>query len=354
MPFDPEAPLPSAPDPWVGSSQPAERTASPFITEEMISAEPALAARLLTRLATDPAAADLAASALDAGAVTITGCGTSLHAAEAVAEMLTDVGIPATAIQALEVVRRDRGAELVIGVSHEGGTWATNEALRASRERGRRTALITVSDRSPGAALADIVIATREQDQSWCHTVGYLSPLLVGAWLTGAALDPTAVTAWLRDSAVPEATPLAGCDRLLVVGAGIDLASARELALKVEEGARLPSTAMHVETIRHGHLAAATERTGLVILRTPAGAPAGPIRERTEAVIRSGTALGMATVVVEPGPQTPPDGMTPTAAAALGVAIGLQRLAIDLAKVGGMNPDAIGRTDPRQRAAAEA
>ncbi len=354
MAFDPDAPLPHAPDPWNGSSQPPERSSSPFITEDMIAAEPALARRLLDRLGSDSAAADLAAVMLEASAVTITGCGTSLHAAEALAEMLTDVGIASTAVQALEVVRRDRGAELVIAVSHEGGTWATNEALRASRERSRRTALITVSDRSPGAELSDMVIATDEQDQSWCHTVGYLSPLLVGAWLTSSQLDSGAVSAWLRASPVAAAEPLARCDRLLVAGTGIDLASARELALKVEEGARLPSVAMHTETVRHGHLAAADEHTGLVVIRTITGAPAGLIRDRTEAILRSGTALGMPTVVLEPSREAAPDGLAPTAAAALGVAIGLQRLAVDLAKARGMNPDAIGRTNPRQRAAAEA
>ena len=46
---------------------------------------------------------------------------------------------------------------------------------------GARTALITVSGRSPGAALADIVVETEELDQGWCHTVGYVSPIVAGA-----------------------------------------------------------------------------------------------------------------------------------------------------------------------------
>ena len=72
-----------------------------------------------------------------------------------------------------------RRAGLVIGISHEGATSATNAALAAARTAGAATALITVSDRSPGAALADIVVATEELDQSWCHTVGYVSPITV-------------------------------------------------------------------------------------------------------------------------------------------------------------------------------
>lgn len=357
MPFDPEAPLPGAPDPWAPSDMPAIRPASPYATQEMIAAEPALSGRLLERLRSDPAVAELADRLREADAVVVTGCGTSLHAAEAIAEMLTEVGCRAAAVQALDVMRRDPGAPLVVGVSHEGGTWATNEALGASRHRGHPTALITVSARSPGAALADLVVATAEQDQSWCHTIGYLSPLLVGAWLAASLADtvpePDAVADWLRRPTLVDASPLAACDRLLMVGAGIDLTSARECALKVEEGAQLPATALHLETVRHGHLAAATQRTGLVLIRTDAGAPAGPIRDRTDAVLRSAEALGMPTVVLEPAGQGPPV-LTRAAVGALGPVIGLQQLAMDLAVARGRNPDPIGRIDPRQRAAAEA
>jgi len=357
MPFDPEAPLPGAPDPWAPSDTPDIRPGPPYATQEMIAAEPALCGRLLERLASDPTVADLARRLREADAVVITGCGTSLHAAEAIAEMLTEVGRRADAVQALEVMRRDHGASLVIGISHEGGTWATNEALASSRQRGHRTALITVSSRSPGAALANLVVATAEQDQSWCHTVGYLSPLLVGAWLAASladtAPDPDAVVDWFRRPTLVDTSSLAACDRLLIVGAGIDLTSARECALKVEEGAQLPATALHLETVRHGHLAAATDRTGLVLIRTDAGAPAGPIRDRTDAVLRSAGILGMPTVVLEPA-ALGPAGLTPTAVSALGPVIGLQRLAVDLALARDRNPDPIGRIDPRQRAAAEA
>ncbi len=88
-------------------------------------------------------------------------------------------------VQAFELMGRPPAGGLVIGVSHEGGTWATNEALRQAAEAGAQTALITVSDRSPGAAVAGRVVQTGEQDQSWCHTVGYLSPMLTFAVLAG-------------------------------------------------------------------------------------------------------------------------------------------------------------------------
>ena len=45
---------------------------------------------------------------------------------------------------------------------------------------------------------------------------------------------------------------------MVVAGSGLDYVSARELALKVEEGSGLPATALQTETVRHGHLAAAS------------------------------------------------------------------------------------------------
>ena len=52
--FDPEGPLPGAPEPWAASSMPLLRPAPPYLMTEMIAAEPALAARLAQRVAHDP------------------------------------------------------------------------------------------------------------------------------------------------------------------------------------------------------------------------------------------------------------------------------------------------------------
>src|SRR6185503_3445211 len=187
------------------------------------------------------------------------------------------------AVQALEGALDDGLAvdgALVIGVSHEGGTWATNLALERAKAAGARTALLTCSDRSPGAALADIVVATEEQDQSWCHTVGYVSPILaaaaVGAHLSAETVDPGAARALLAAGLTAEAIAateglagaLAGVDRLIVVGSGTDRPAARELVLKVEEGAHLGSAMRELETVLHGHLAGMDARTGLVLILT--------------------------------------------------------------------------------------
>jgi fructoselysine-6-P-deglycase FrlB-like protein len=166
------------------------------------------------------------------------------------------------------------------------------------------------------------------------------------------------------------AAVLAGCARLLIVGSGLDYPPARELALKVEEGARMPASALQLETIRHGHLAAADERTGLVLVLTDAEGWGETLIERSRAVLRSATALGMpaaAILAADLGDNIPlaltpagrlsvpiAGGMPRTVGAALATAIPLQLLAERLARARGTNPDSIGREDPRQSAAAEA
>ncbi|HYN63909.1 MAG TPA: SIS domain-containing protein [Candidatus Limnocylindrales bacterium] len=390
MTFDPEGVLPGAPDPWASSSLPAWRDAPPYAMTEMIAAEPALAERLVRRLSVDPSAAALAdavRTAAQAGdAIVLTGCGTSEHAAMIGAALLDDAlraaGVAdgrVASVQAFELLGRPQTAGLVIAVSHEGGTWATNQAVSGARDAGARTALVTVSGRSPGAQLAQLVIETTEQDQSWCHSVGYLSPIVVaatvGSLVRGAPLDAVAVRALLDSSdhvaaAEGMAAALRSCQRLLIVGSGLDHATARELALKIEEGAHLPATALQLETIRHGHLASADERTGLVLVLTDAEARGALVVERATAVLRSAAAIGMpaaAVIAADLGDDVAVE-LTPAgraavpltthlpraAAAALGTAIPIQLLAERLARARGTNPDTIGREDPRQAAAADA
>src|SRR2546422_11779378 len=90
---NPDLPLSGAPDPWAGSEMPSRRDGPPFHMTEMIEAQPALAARLLMRLAESGGGAARLADALRAAVasgvpVVVIGCGTSEHGAQAVAEIL--------------------------------------------------------------------------------------------------------------------------------------------------------------------------------------------------------------------------------------------------------------------------
>jgi len=392
-PFDPQAVLPGPPDPWTYTSQPSLRSGPPYHMTEMILAEPAIAGRILTRHAAAGGSAAALAETIRAAAeagepVVVTGCGTSEHAALGVADILRDAaraaglpGLGAVAAQAFELGLDPPGAGLVIGVSHEGGTGATNAALAAARAAGARTALLTVSSRSPGAALCDpaLVVETGELDQSWCHTVGYVSPMLAGAavaaHLSGYPLDIEGVVELLaagtRDEAGADriAGRLADAAHLLVVASGVDRTAGRELVLKVEEASWLPSAFRDLETFLHGHLPATGPDTGLVLILTD--------REgRPERLARALQALAAARVIgiraaailaqdldgaVEPGltpagrllvPDAP--GLSSPVASLFGSATPLQSVTERLARARGTNPDPIRRDDPIYVAAAEA
>lgn len=382
---DRTTPLPGPPDPWAPSEMPPFRSRPPYVMTEMIAAEPALADRLVHRLMADPTVEDLARALADAvrtgNPIQTTGCGTSEHAAAAVAALLNEAldptpGHEVRAVQALESLRRPLRDGILIAVSHEGGSEATNSAIRAARNAGARTALITAGGGSPGAELADMVIQTGEQDQSWCHTVGYLSPMLAGvvlaARLRGTKPDSVAIRALLDVSHEPRAAAdvaagLATVDRIITVGTGIDLVTARELALKITEGARLPAGALDVESVLHGHLAAANRWAGLVLVRTDDEPPAEPYLERIRRVLAAGSALQlpMAAILGESAARAIPPDATPggrivlphtgrvpgIAGSLLASAMALQLLAERLARARGVDPDTIGREDAAQAAA---
>ncbi len=382
--------LPGAPVPWEPSREPPVRPGPPFLMTEMIVAEPALAGRLVRRRGAPGAATDALAQAIDDASargepVVVIGCGTSEHAAMAFAEIANDAlankGLAAEvrSEQAFEAALAPPARGLLVAISHEGGTAMTNLALERARSQGVRTALVTVSDGSPGARLADIVVATGEQDQSWCHTVGYLSPMIAAAVvagrITGAAPDAVAVQALVAagadDGAAIEdiARSLAGRRPILVTATGADRAAGRELVLKIEEGTHVPAAYRDLETILHGHLAGTDADTALVLVL-------GDSRElearvaRARGVLRAAEAIGMSALAILnasaaaaiPSSLTPggrivvPDGggLARPVAALLGTAVPLQLVVERLARARGVNPDAIGREDARYRAAAEA
>jgi fructoselysine-6-P-deglycase FrlB-like protein len=390
--FDPTAPLPGPPDPWAGTDQPSRRDGPPFHMTDMIAAEPALAARILSRTGAPGGPAEALASAIRAAVaagepVVVTGCGTSEHGALGVAEITGEaLGDPAawqvTTEQAFELAAAPPTRGLVIGISHEGGTTATNAALEAAREAGARTALITVSERSPGAALADIVVTTEELDQSWCHTVGYLSPIVAAAavagYLTGQRVAPSVaaeiVAGGLGPAPVVAAESIAAgltrVERVLVLGTGADRVAGRELTLKIEEGTWLPAAYRDLETFLHGHLAATGPETAVVAILTDdrgrtarTARLAGALRAArvtgmpTAAIVTTGVAAALPTELTTAGrivvPEAP-DGVPAAVASLLGSATALQTLTERLARARGVDPDPIHRDVATYREAADA
>ena len=371
--------------PWHEDWFPELRDERPWVMEEMIDSEPALAARIASNKKFGQTAARIAKKVVEAHAagtsISVVGCGTSEHGARAVAAQLDEAlghrGVRVAGRQALEAAIDTAPAGVTIGLSHDNGTRATMLALKAAREAGQTTALITANNEGGCSEFADIVLVTPEKDKSWCHTVGYVSPMVAGAVIAahvaGKDLDAAALEQHLDEcrGLKPQASEIAknfrDIDRLIVVGGGYDRITADELVLKVEEGLHLPSAARDLETFTHGHLPACDEKTGLVVVATEHHGRARRT-DRGRLLLRAARHVGMpcAAILVpavegswgreltNAGRMILPHAakLTPTTSALTASAMALQVLTLELVHDRGTYPDLIRREQAPWREAA--
>jgi glutamine---fructose-6-phosphate transaminase (isomerizing) len=251
---------------------------------------------------------------LPEGRVVFTGCGTSFHAAQTGGE----------AVQALEAVLEPPQADLLVALSHEGGTRMTLEA--AERFDGP-VWLVTGKEESPLAALADeVFVVTPEVEESYCHTASYTCGLAALAALRGEDVSglPEAVERALDDREAPFDQ-----ERVVIAGAGRDWPTAQEAALKLREGAYLAAEAHQTEQLLHGHLAAVDERVRAFVLEGE-----GPAADRAAGAVRALGEIGVETTLV------------PSRHPVVDI-VRFQLLTLDLAERRGVDPDLIRWDDPR-------
>ena len=246
--------------------------------------------------------------------VAFIGCGTSFHAAQT----------GGWAVQALEAAMAPPEADLMVCVSHEGDTPATVEAAEAFF--GPKW-LVTGAAGSPVADLADeVIVATPEIEQSWCHTGSYTCAVAAIAALRGEDIGwlPGAVEAALAFS-----EPVPQQAKILVAGAGRDWPTAQEAVLKLREGAWVSAGAHHTEQLLHGHLAAVDETVRAYVLEGE-----GRAAERARDAAAALGALGCETTLV------------PTRHPAVDI-VRFQLLTLAIADARGIDPDRIHRDDER-------
>jgi glucosamine--fructose-6-phosphate aminotransferase (isomerizing) len=365
---------------WHTSDYPELRPGPPWVMEEMIRAQAALPDRLVG-LEAAHAINHAAARALAAGdEVIVVGCGTSEHAAMAIAALLEDELATSPrdvrrirSQQALDAVLDPPSSGLVIGVSHDGGTRATRLALDHARRAGAVTAAITARPDSDFARAADHTLTTPIHDQSWCHTVAYTSAILAGAAIAyadsgtawSAAATATVNAALADDAARTAGQGLYPAQRVVTIGMGTDLISARELALKIEEGATIAATAHHLETVLHGHLAACEPESTRAVFFASDRRLGEPYLQRLALATRATAEIGLPTTVIGRRDSLP---LLPTTvegielvtsndshdllAGLLTTAVALQWTALGLIDVAGTNPDLIRREQAPWRTAA--
>jgi glutamine---fructose-6-phosphate transaminase (isomerizing) len=253
-----------------------------------------------------------------AGRIVFTGCGTSFHAAQTGGE----------ALQALDAVLQPPEADLLVCISHEGGTRLTIEAAEAF---AGPVWLITGQEESRLATLADeVIVVTPALEESYCHTVSYTCAVAALDALRGQDVR------WIRlavDHAISDPFEGGDWERIVVVGAGRDWPTAQEAALKLREGAHVAAEAHHTEQILHGHFAAIDEKVRAFVLEGE-----GRAAERAADVVRALGEIGAETTLVA------------TAHPAVDI-VRFQLLTLDLAKRRGVDPDKIRWDDPRWDAA---
>jgi len=246
--------------------------------------------------------------------IVFTGCGTSFHAAQT----------GGWAVQSLEAVLSPPEADLMVCVSHEGGTPMTVAAAEAFF--GPKW-LVTGQADSPLAELADeVIVATPEVEASWCHTGSYVCAVAALAALGGEAIH------WLAgavEAALTLSDPVPAQSKIRVAGAGRDWPTAQEAVLKLREGAWVSAGAHDTEQLLHGHLAAVDETVRAYVLEGE-----GRAAERARDAVAALEALGCETTLVE------------TRHPAVDI-VRFQLLTLAIAESRGIDPDRIHRDHER-------
>jgi glucosamine--fructose-6-phosphate aminotransferase (isomerizing) len=255
---------------------------------------------------------------LPEGRVVYTGCGTSFHAAQTGGE----------AYQALEAVLAPPQGDLMVAISHEGGTKLTLEAAQAF---DGPVWLVTGTEKGPIAEVAEnVLVVTPAIEESYCHTASYTAAVAALAALRGEDVR------WLRqavDGVLSDPFPGGEWERVVVVGAGRDWPTAQEAVLKLREGAYIAAEAHETEQILHGHFAAIDEKVHVFVLEGE-----GRAAERAADVVKALGEIGAETTLV------------PTVHPVVDI-VRFQMLTVELAERRGVNPDKIRWDDPRWDAA---
>jgi glutamine---fructose-6-phosphate transaminase (isomerizing) len=308
----------------------------------------------------------------------LVGTGTSSHAAFATEYLYRFLGFDAAARTLFDFahygpdLRRD---DVVLLISHRGSKTYGTRVLTAAKSAGAK--LIGVTGLDSPMTTPEVILHTAPQEESSTHTMSYTGSLMalamVGASYAdsrgpssdplGAVLDsiPAMIENVLRREHViePVARQLAQSGRLVVAGAGPNVQTAREGALKVKESSYLVAEGFELEQLLHGGLQPLAAGDTAVIL-----VPTGSAAQRAADVVRGLEILGASILVVHnddhafPVPVVDPPGppvstfLLPTVPELLSPMVSvvpLQMLACATAEIRGTNPDSFRADDPRYK-----
>ena len=210
-------------------------------------------------------------------------------------------------------------ADVLVAISHEGGTKLTLEAVEAFE--GETWVLTAVEDSPIARAVDHVVVATPEVEKSYCHTVSYTCAVAAGRALLGE--DVRGLAGAVEQALAEPPLAVSDHDRFAVVGAGSDTPTVLEAVLKLREGVRVTAEAHQTEQILHGDLAAIDPSVRCLLLEGE-----GRAAERAGDVVR---AIGEIGCEAELFPSRHP----------VVDIVRFQRLTCDLADARGIDPDLI-------------
>src|SRR6516164_686937 len=282
--------------------------------------------------------AGAAAVPAQARRILLVGTGTSLHAAELGAMMLTQASRDAYAYPAATWARwgaGPRATDVVCVITHTAETAYAARARASALAAGVPVVSITGTGRGWPEA-----IETVSPDESHTYTVSYTSVLAVLArlanelgWPDGSAGQLARVTGQVRQACADPGTEVVAMPArsLAIVGCGPWGITAREGALKIREGARMLAEGFDTDRLLHGGAVPYTAADGLVVLE-PGADPDG----LTGAVADAARAEGMPVSVL-----AAPDGgggLAPLLAQ-IPMTVRLQLLAENFARLRHQDPD---------------
>jgi glucosamine--fructose-6-phosphate aminotransferase (isomerizing) len=285
--------------------------------EHEIGEQPEVAARLLDRML--PLVGDLRRHLTSRGAeqVLLVARGSSDNAAR-YAQYLwpARAGVTVTlATPSLTTVygrQPDVSRQAVVAVSQSGRSPDVVSVVQQARDAGRPTLAVTNDPSSPLAAAAELVVDLGAgPERSVAATKTYTASLLAIAVLAGAWADdppdpgqlqrvPAALgEAVTRASGVEEAAALvAGADRAVSVGRGLNLSTAHETALKITELTGALVAPFSPADLMHGPVAAVGPSVPALLV-APEEAATASVLEAVPELRRRG-----APVVLLGGPET--------------------------------------------------
>lgn len=265
--------------------------------------------------------------------------------------------------------------DVVVLISHRGAKTYGNRVLDLVEAAGAKSIGVTGLD-SP-MSVPEVIFHTSPQEKSSTHTMSYTGNLLALA-MAGVAYAERSRTTPHPFRAVLEAMPrtlegvlrrehvirpvaraLAESGRLVLTGAGPNVSTAREGALKVKESCYLVAEGFEFENLLHGGIQPLRAGdVGVVIV------PPGPAAERATDVVRALELLGITILLLHdeaisvtvppvdpPGPSVSnfllpsvPELLSPMV-----TVLPVQLLACTTAEILGTNPDSFRAEDPTYR-----